>query len=150
MKALEVFSRAIKMMDEQSDSGDALWGDTVEYRVRAVEILNVLINECYPYSDTFAISEPGKRPICRPLTTLDAGDDETQNDEIDLDDGIAGTVLPYGLAAELAKNDDAVLGNYFLQRYQELLARFGRNIPAVWDTIDDVYGIVDPVSFGRW
>lgn len=150
MKALEVFTRAIKMMDEQRENGDAIWGDTAEYQVRAVEILNALINECYPYSDTFTIAEPGKRPICMPITTLDAKGDETQNDEINLDDGIAGTVLPYGLAAELIKNDDTVLGNYFLQRYQELLARLGRSLPAQWDTIDDVYGIIDPVSFGRW
>jgi hypothetical protein len=142
MTALEVFNRAIKMMDEQSDSGETKWGDTQEYQVRSVEILNLLINECYPYSDTFEIPTPGKRPVCVPILTLD--------EEVNLDDGIAGTVLPYGLAAELAKNDDPVLGNYFLQRYQELLARFGRNLPAAWDTIDDVYGVVDPVSFGRW
>lgn len=142
MKAQEVFNRAIKMMDEQSESGETMWSDTVEYQNRAIEILNALINECYPYSDTFAVTEAGKRPVCIPIQSL--------SDDVNLDDGIAGTVLPYGLAAELAKNDDAALGNYFLQRYQELLARFGRNLPAEWDTIEDVYGGMQFTQFSRW
>lgn len=142
MKALEIFNRAIKMMDEQSDSGAAVWGDTAEYQNRAIELLNALINECYPYSDTYVVAVPGKRPVCAPIEKLD--------DDVALDDGIAGTVLPYGLAAELIKNDDPALGNYFLHRYQELLARFSKTIPAVWDTIEDVYGVADPYSFARW
>lgn len=142
MKAQEVFNRAIKLMDEQSESGAAMWSDTEEYQNRAIEILNALINECYPYSDTYVVDTPGKRPVCIPILSLD--------DEVNLDDGIAGTVLPYGLAAELAKNDDAALGNYFLQRYQELLARFSRTIPSEWDAIEDVYGGVQFTQFSRW
>lgn len=137
-----IFDQSIKLMDEQSDSGDSVWSDTVEYQHRAVAILNTLIGECYPYSDTYTVNTPGKRPIPKMAESL--------TDVVYLDDSLCKTVLPYGLAAELMKNDDPALGNYFLQRYQELLARHSRTIPAAWDTIEDVYGCIDPVSFGRW
>ena len=44
MIAQEVFNRAIKLMDEQSENGSAMWSDTVEYQNRAIEILHTLIN----------------------------------------------------------------------------------------------------------
>lgn len=142
MKAQEIFNRAIKLMDEQSESGSAMWSDTAEYQNRAVEILNTLINECYPFSDTYKVETPGKRPVCLPILLLE--------DEVNLDDGMAGTVLPYGLAAELIKNDDPALGNYFLQRYNELLARFSRTLPAEWDTPEDFYGGLQHTQFAGW
>ena len=141
-KVSYIFDQAIKLMDEQSDSGTAVWSDTVEYQNRAISILNALIGECYPYSDTYSIDTPGKRPIAKPVFTME--------DVVQLDDSIAKSVLPYGLAAELIKNDDPMLGNYFLQRYQELLARHAKTLPAAWDTIEDVYGVVDHSSFARW
>ena len=137
-----IFDQSIKLMDEQSDSGASVWSDTVEYQNRAIAILNALIGECYPYSDTYAITTPGKRPIAQTVESL--------TDVVYLDDSLAKTVLPYGLAAELMKNDDPTLGNYFLQRYQELLARHAKSLPAAWDTIEDVYGVSDHSSFARW
>lgn len=137
-----IFDQAIKLMDEQNDAGLSVWSDTEEYQNRAIAIMNALIGECYPYSDTYTIDTPGKRPIATPVFTVD--------DVVQLDDSLARTVLPYGLAAELIKNDDPTLGNYFLQRYQELLARHSKSIPAAWDTIEDVYGVSDHSSFARW
>jgi len=137
-----IFDQAIKLMDEQSDAGQAVWSDTVEYQNRTIAILNALLGECYPFSDTYTVGEPGKRPVVSPVLTMD--------DIVCLDDSLAKTVLPYGLAAELIKNDDPTLGNYFLQRYQELLARHAKTLPAAWDTIEDVYGVVDHSSFARW
>ena len=137
-----IFDQAIKLMDEQSDSGDSDWSDTNEYKHRAVAILNTLIGECYPYSDTYTIVTPGKRPIPKVVEEL--------RDTVYLDDSLCKTVLPYGLAAELIKNDDPALGNYFLQRYQELLARHSKSLPAAWDTIEDVYGVAGHSSFARW
>jgi hypothetical protein len=137
-----IFDQTIKLMDEQNEKGLSVWSDTDEYRYRAIAIINVLIGECYPYSDTYVITTPGKRPIAKMVEDLE--------DVVYLDDSIAKTVLPYGLAAELMKNDDPTLGNYFLQRYQELLARHAKTLPAAWDTIEDVYGVADNFSFARW
>jgi hypothetical protein len=137
-----IFDQAIKLMDEQSDSGQAVWSDTVEYQNRAIAILNALIGECFPYSDTYAVATPGKRPIVQTVSNL--------NGVVYLDDSLAKTVLPYGLAAELIKNDDPTLGNYFMQRYQELLARHAKTLPAAWDTVEDVYGGIGHFDFARW
>ena len=141
-KVSYIFDQAIKLMDEQSDSGMSVWSDTNEYQYRAIAILNTLLGECYPYSDTYTIDTPGKRPIVTPVFSMD--------DVVQLDDSLAKTVLPYGLAAELMKNDDPALGNYFLQRYQELLARHSKTLPAQWEVIEDVYGVSDSYSFARW
>lgn len=141
-KVSYVFEQAIKLMDEQSDSGLAVWSDTAEYQQRAMAILNALLGECYPSSDTYRIETPGKRPIAAPVVSTE--------DVVPLDDGLARSVLPYGLAAELVKNDDPALGNYFLQRYQELLARHARMLPAKWEHIEDVYGVVGHSGHGRW
>lgn len=137
-----IFDQAIKMMDEQSDTGASEWADTDEYKNRTLAILNVLVGECYPFSDTYKVTESGKRPICPPVLSFD--------DTVQLDDSIARSVLPYGLAAELAKNDDPTMGNYFLQRYQELLARHARTLPAAWDAIEDVYGGIQYNEFSGW
>lgn len=137
-----IFDQAIKMMDEQSDTGASEWADTDEYKNRTLAILNVLVGECYPFSDTYKVTESGKRPICPQVLSFD--------DTVQLDDSIARSVLPYGLAAELAKNDDPTMGNYFLQRYQELLARHARTLPAAWDAIEDVYGGIQYNEFSGW
>ena len=137
-----VFEQAIMLMDEQSDSGAAVWSDTQEYRCRALAILNTLLGECYPCSDNYAPDTPGQRPAPRPMAALE--------DAVPLDGSLAGTALPYGLAAELVKNDDPALGNYFLQRYQELLDRLGRKLPAAWTAMEDVYGVVGWSGHGRW
>lgn len=137
-----IFDQAIKLMDEQSDTGASEWSDTVEYQNRALAILNALIGECYPYSDTYRVDTAGQRPICQPVASLSG--------VVYLDDSIAKTVLPYGLACELIKNDDPSTGNFFLQRYQELLARHAKTLPAQWEAVEDVYGGFSFTQFGGW
>ena len=143
MTAQEVFDRAMHLMAESDDStGATVTADTQEYRVKSVGILNVLINEVYPYSDTFQ-AEEGKRGVLEPITALP--------DDIDMDDFICGTVLPYGLAAELLKLEDASIGNYLYQRYQELLRQAMLSIPSSSDSITDVYGMASEYNeFSRW
>jgi len=141
-KVSDVFEKAIKLMDEQAENGQVQWSDTEEYQNRTLAIVNVLLGECYPYSDTRAVAEPGKRPIPRPVTAFE--------DVVSLDDILARTVLPYGLAAELVKNDDPALGSYFLQRYQELLNIQGRMLPTAWQPVEDIYAVTEHRSFARW
>ena len=130
LSGTEIFRRAVMIMDEQSDAGAAEWADTEEYQHRAVPILNVLINECFPYSDTYK-AETGTRQTAPPIAAL--------TDYPDLDDYLCGTVLPYGLAAHLCVDDDPRLSSFAQQRYEELLARATRNLPAPWEGIEDVY-----------
>lgn len=128
-----VFDRAIHLMDEQNEStGKTQTSDTREYEFRTLSILNVLRHELYPISDTYAIVEPGKRPIVAELTAFDQ--------EIDLDDGVAQGILPYGLAAHLLLGENDSLANYFSQRYSERYQSMMQTLPSQWEDIPLAYG----------
>lgn len=141
----DIFEKAITLMGELSDSGQADWGDTVEYKNRALNILNVLRGEVYPYSDTYRTQRrqyPGRRPVCPALESLD--------DEIGIDDVLAQTVLPYGLAAALMLDENDAMAAFFQQRYEELLHRLGAGVPGEWESISDVYGGGAFIEFGQY
>ena len=134
---MDVFQRAITMMDELNDAGEYVYEDTEEYRNRTLAILNTLQNELYPYSDTcpkWQEWDKGRRPVLLPLESLD--------DIIDLDDYCAGTVLPYGLAAHLLLDENPTSAGFFQQRYDELKMALMRGVGKlnVSEDIDDIYG----------
>ena len=128
-----VFERAIHLMDEQNEStGKTQTTDTREYEFRTLSILNVLRNELYPLSDTYAVSEPGKRPVVAEITSM--------SQDIGLDDGVAQGVMPYGLAAHLLLGENDAMANYFSQRYAELYSVMLRSLPSAWEDIPTAYG----------
>lgn len=141
-----IFDYAITLMAEMSDSGETDWSDTQEYKNRALNILNTLRNEVYQYSDTYKTQKknyPGRRPVCPLMESLD--------DEIGIDDVLAQTVLPYGLAAHLMLDENDNMAQFFQQRYEELLRKLGANIPGEWESITDVYGAgIEYGQFGSW
>ena len=148
---MDVFQRAITMMDELNDEGKYRYDDTDEYRNRTLAILNVLQGELYFYSDTFPKYqdwETGRRPVLMPLTDLYTA--------IDLDDYCAGTVMPYGLAAHLLLDENPSAAGFFQQRYEELLRglQSGRGKLAASEDIEDIYGPnggLHPYNeFSRW
>ena len=141
--AQEVFELAMSLMDELNEStGAAITADTREYMHRAVPILNILRGELYPFSDTYVVIEPGKRPISTRLTKIE--------DVIDLDDYICQSVLPYGLAAHLLMQEDLTSANYFQQRYEELKRMLEKGLPTVSEDIEDIYGGIEYCEFSRW
>ena len=81
-----VLELAIALTDNQDENGNYRISDNNEYRYRTLQILNTLIPELFPYSDTYKIAQKGKRPIIEYLTTFDQ--------EIGLDDYICKSVLP--------------------------------------------------------
>jgi len=150
---MDIFNAAITLMGEMSDDGETDWADTKEYKDRALNILNTLRGEVYQYSDTYpsgteAAKYPGKRPVCPVMGSLD--------DEIGIDDTLAQTVLPYGLAAHLLLDENDNMASFFQQRYEELLRRLGANVPAQWENIGNAYGynvgsaIIEYGQFGSW
>lgn len=141
--AQTVFEMAMHLMDEVNEStGKADTADTKEYKNRTVPILNILRVECYPYSDTYVVETPGKRPVCDIIMGFD--------DPIGLDDGICQGVLPYGLAAHLLLGEDDEKASYFNQRYEEKLAQLARGIPSGGEEIDMPYGGIEFGEFARW
>lgn len=138
-----VFDKAMHLMDEVNEStGQSDTADTREYKNRTIPILNILRVECFPASDTFQVSQPGKRPICPEITDFDT--------PIELDDGICQGVLPYGLAAHLLLDENPDTASFFIQRYQELLTQYRYALPAEAQDIEPVYGGIEYGYFSRW
>ena len=138
-----VFEMAMHLMDETNEStGAADTADTKEYKNRTVPILNVLRVECFPFSDTYAVTEPGKRPICPEIPDFET--------PIGLDDGICQGVLPYGLAARLLLGEDDEKAGFFQQCYEEKLAQLAQGVPAEAGDIEDLYGGIEYGQFSRW
>ena len=148
---MDVFQRAIVIMDELDDSGRFKHEDTTEYLNRTLPFLNMLQNELYPYSDTFPKWqdwEKGRRPVLQSMSSL--------SDEIDLDDYCAGTILPYGLAAHLLLDENPSSAGFCQQRYDELKASLMRGEGRLSESEDivDIYGPnggTHPYNeFSRW
>lgn len=138
-----VFDKAMNLMDEVNEStGQTDTADTKEYKNRTLAILNILRMECFPASDTYTVTTPGKRPICPEILDFET--------EIGLDDGLCQGVLPYGLAAHLLLDENPDMASYFNQRYQELLAQYRYGVPAATEDIQDLYGGIEYGQFGAW
>jgi len=131
--AQRVFDIAMGLMDELShDHGLTVHADTRDYLRRTPSILTALCGEIYKFSDTWESCEPGIRPVYPEVTGMD--------DEITLDDFVARTALPYGLAAHLLAEESPALASFFLQRYQGLIANYGGAVPTVSEPITNLYG----------
>lgn len=142
--AQRVFDLAMGLMDEVNEtSGGTDDADTREYKVRTLLILNALRGELFPYSDTYASEEPGKRPILAVIQSFDQ--------VIGMDDYICQSVLPYGLAAQLLLDENPDSASFFQQRYEEMRMNLAKGLPQQSESISDVYGIVSPYNeFSRW
>lgn len=142
-----VFDKAMYLIDAQNEStGATLTSDTQEYKVRTIGILNNLIDEVFPASDTYVPTEDGRRPA------LD--DIEAFTDELNLDAKCVREILPLGLAAELVKEESPANANYFRDRYEAALLAARNSVPATFESIDSdlggAYGGIEHGEFGRW
>lgn len=140
-----VFDKAMYLIDAQNEStGSTDNSDTTEYKVRTLGILNNLIDDAYPASDTFTIGEDGKRPALDDLTGF--------SDEIKMDPYIVRSVLPCGLAAKLLSEENPTLADFFWQLYEQRLAKARAGVPASFESIEDglPYGGIEYGEFARW
>ena len=141
--AQQVFETAMALMDQLGTDGSPNTADNREYRDRTLLILNALRGELFPYSDTYAAEEPGKRPILAVIQSFDQ--------VIGMDDYICQSVLPYGLAAQLLLDENPDSASFFQQRYEEMRMNLAKGLPQQSESISDVYGIVSPYNeFSRW
>ena len=126
-----VFEAAMTLIDELNDDGAADHEDTAEYKNKTLFILNILRNELYPFSDTYKQSTDNTRPTIYLIESFD--------DYIELDDYIAQSVMPYGLAAHLLLDENPTSASFFQSRYEELKAELRKGTPSVSEDIVDVY-----------
>ena len=130
---MDVFERVIHL----SDNGDESTGkydiqDNKEYKYRLLAIMNTIINELYPYSDT-CVHEEGKRATLDWLTDLD--------EEIDLDNYCI-EVLCYGVGAKMFTDENSNIASFYQQEYERRLQELksGSGMASGAEAITDVYG----------
>ena len=132
----DVFFLTMSLIDELSDrTGQPDLAETRDYRQRTPGIVTLLIGELHQYSDTYAASVPGKRPVCPPVSGFE--------DEVCLDDFLCRSVLPYGLAARLLIDENPATAAFYEREYTEMLVKYGLRIPSRIEPIRDIYGGVN-------
>lgn len=133
MTVQEVFDIAIRLMDSQNEStGSTNTTDTREYALRTPSLINSLLDQVYPASDTYVASSNGVRPTLFSVSEL--------TDYLDLDDRICRNVLPFGLAALLLTEENPTLANFFWQTFLENLQMAKNSLPTEIAEVEDVYG----------
>lgn len=140
----DVFDIAIRLMDAQNEStGSTDTADTKEYRLRAVSLLNSILDRAYPASDTYPGTVDGRRPVCPKVAEM--------GDEIGLDERLCTGVLPYGLAGLLLTEENPSLANFFWETFLEQLEEARRGAPAADGNVEDCYGFLgDCLEYGRF
>lgn len=150
MTVQEVFDIAIRLMDSQNEStGSTNTTDTREYALRTPSLINSLLDQVYPASDTYTAASNGTRSTLFSVSEL--------TDYLDLDDYVCRNVLPFGLAALLLTEENPTLANFFWQTYLENLRQAKNSMPSAIEEVEDVYGTGCPYDggieygwFSRW
>mgnify|MGYP003300367409 CR=1 FL=1 len=136
----QIFDMAIHLMDEQNESnGGTNTVDTQEYKFRTISILNSVIPALYPYSGNYDSQGTG-RPMPAILLVNEYRNPDFEQ-EVDLDDVLCLTVLPYYLAAQLLSAENEVLSAWFMNRYRETFNDLRNRIPADFEKISTPYGL---------
>lgn len=139
-----VFDIAIRLMDAQNEStGATSTADTKEYLLRTPSLLNSILDRAYTASDTYQREmSSGRRPVCPKVSAM--------TDHIRLDERICSGVLPYGLAGLLLAEENPSLADFFWQTFLEQLEEARRGLPAEISDIEDVYGGIGGIEYGRF
>ena len=132
-------------MDEFDADGSTTTENTRDYKNRTPSLVTALYPELFlydtHYQSRFDADNTGadyrSRPGAKVFTSL--------TDKVPLDDELALTVMPYGLAAALLADENPPLANFLQARYEELLQKFSVigpivKQPAEFEPIADVYG----------
>lgn len=134
MTVEQVYKAALAIMDEDEAE------NYESYENRLIPLVNSLIGQCYQMSEDY---DTGSRSMWTPV--------ERASDEIiGIDQTIALSVMPFGLAALLYLNEDPMRANSWWQVFQDGLVDARKN-PAEFEAIEDCYGtfISDPRN-GEW
>ena len=131
MKAIEVFKQTMAMIDEMTDTGELDTTSVADYKARTPYILTSLQNEIIGIENRYRRYEQYIRPV--PITDLD-------NQDVQVDDIQANTLLVYGLAAKLMSDENKALANFMQQEYERLSGIFLKPKPVKPESREDKYG----------
>lgn len=137
----DVFDYTMQLIDELNDAGESQTADTEEYKNRTIGIMNILISECYPFSDE---KDPDK--LDSAWKAVEEWDDMLKG----IDNTIAYGVFPYGLAANLLVDENPTAANFYQQRYEALKAEKRNRMQAEISEIQSPFGGIEYGQFGSW
>lgn len=130
----DVFDMAIHLMDEQMETdGSTMTVDTGEYKYRTISILNTVIPRIAKYS---RLQEEDDIPLLSNLNFKNPNFTQV----IRLDDGLAMSLLPPYLAAELLSAENDTLSAWFMNQYREALNDMRSNADGSFEPIPLPYG----------
>ena len=130
MKAIEVFTQTMAMIDEMTDTGELDTTSVADYKARAPYILTSLQNEIIGVENRYRKYNEYIRPV--PITDLD-------NQDVQVDDIQANTLLVYGLAAKLMADENKTLANFMQQEFERLSGIFLKPKPVTPQSREDIY-----------
>lgn len=130
MKAIEVFTQTMAMIDEMTDTGELDTTSVADYKARTPYILTALQNEIIGVENRYRKYNEYIRPV--PITDLD-------NQDVQVDDIQANTLLVYGLAAKLMSDENKTLANFMQQEFERLSGIFLKPKPVTPITREDKY-----------
>lgn len=127
----EIYEAALSIMDEN---------DCEDYRKRTPALVSALMGRCWVQSEKHP---GGGHSAWLPVTSME---DTVEG----IDNSIALSAMPYGLAAQLYMQEDPVSAQSWWNIFQENLELFRMSRPAQVEDITDVYGGIEHGRFGRW
>ena len=119
MTAYELYKRALSYNFETSTS---------EYNDYYMGFINILLSENYTLNNTILRMRGQEELMECPFIT-------SKDDEIPFEPELANTVLPLGLAAHLAKEDEQQLYNVYIDMYTNARKRVLFEIPVVFEAM---------------
>lgn len=127
----EIYEAALAIMDER---------DSEEYRRRTPALVSALMGRCWVLSEEHP---GGGHSAWLPVTSME---DTVEG----IDNSIALSAMPYGLAAQLYLQEDPVSARSWWDIFQENLELFRRAGAATVEDIVDVYGGIEHGRGARW
>ena len=131
VQARKIFETALGIMDEQESAA--------HFEGRAVAVLNTLIGDCW------RVSEEHERGPHSTWVAINSLEDTVEG----IDNTLALSAMPYGLAAQLYLENDPLRANSWWQIYQEQYEKCRRS-PMSIEPIEDEYGGIGFGCYGRW
>ena len=129
MLAEDVFEMTMALIDEMLESGALDANNVAEYKAKAPHILTILQNEIIGIENRYKKFEDYIKPI-----RIESLDQQVQVDDIK-----ANTLLTNGLAAHLLIHEDKTLAAFFQQRYEELRGVYLKPTPIEIEQKEDKY-----------
>ena len=103
------------MLDEMTDTGELDTVSVADYKARTPYILTSLQNEIIGIENRYRKYGSYIRPV--PITDL-------ENQDVQVDDIQANTLLVYGLGAKLMADENKTLANFMQQEFERLSGIF--------------------------